>query len=284
MELRHAPFEISSKRELLLWVASFLVVLMAHGSAALLLYADHDEGEVTSSSATSAVYYATLLMLDAPAREIAAGPEQVQTEAAPPPAEAKPEPLKELEPVTDPVRLQPSDTRLEESKEEKPVVENPIPLKELPAIPDAAVTLPTAVPPPPAKEVAEKKEESEHRSEAQPTPPMATASETTAPTSASIRNASHETWTTRISTHLQRHKRYPHAAATRGEQGVVELVFGVDREGHVIFARIQHGSGHALLDGETMAMIHRAQPLPRPPGDVAGREFVFTVPVRFKSK
>ncbi len=82
MEWRGAPFDLSGKRELLLWAASFLVVLMAHASAALVFYVDRDEGEVTSSSATSAVYYATLPMMDAPAREIAAGQEQVQTDAA----------------------------------------------------------------------------------------------------------------------------------------------------------------------------------------------------------
>jgi protein TonB len=146
------------------------------------------------------------------------------------------------------------------------------------------VTLPTAIPPPPAKEVAEKKEESEEKSELQPSPPMATASETTAPTSASVRSASQETWKTRLSAHLQKYKRYPHAAALRGERGIVELTFTVDREGHVTSARIHHGSGHPSLDEETVAMVHRAQPLPRPPGDVAGREFVFTLPVRFKPR
>jgi len=284
MDPRNVAFDLFGKRELLRWVASFLVVVMAHGATALVFYGnnDDDEGEVTSSTVTSAVYFATLPMMDAPAREIAAGVEQVQTDAAPPPAEAKPEPIKEVEPVTNPVRLLPSETRLEESQEEKPVIENPVPLKELPAIADAAVTLPPAIPPPPAKEVAEKKEESEEKSELQPSPPMATAPETTAPTSASVRSASEETWKSRIAAHLQRHKRYPYAAAQRGEKGIVELTFSVDREGHVISARIRHGSGHPLLDSEAMAMIHRAQPLPRPPRDVAGNEFLFTQMVRFK--
>lgn len=275
------PHEISSKRECLLWVASFLVALMVHSSVALIFYTDQDEGEVTSSASSSAVYYVTLPMPDAPAREIAAGQEQVQTDAAPPPTEAKPEPLKELEPIADPERLRPSETKLEESKEEKPAIKNPIPLKELPPTADAAVTLPTAVPPPPAKEVVEKKEELEEKSEAQPSPLVATASETTAPTSASVRSASDETWKSRLIAHLQRHKRYPGAAATRGEQGTVEITFSIDREGRLGSARILRGSGFALLDQETMAMVQRAQPMPRPPADVAGPQFFFTVLVKF---
>ena len=91
-------------------------------------------------------------------------------------------------------------------------------------------------------------------------------------------------WKIRIATHLQRYKRYPLAAAARGQQGTAELQFTVDRNGHVMSARLQRGSGYALLDEETLALIRRAQPLPRPPGDVGGHDFTFTVPVRFSNK
>ena len=94
------------------------------------------------------------------------------------------------------------------------------------------MTIATVVPPPP-KPVEEKKEESEKKSEKVETPPLATASETTAPTAASVRSASLVSWKLRISTHLQRYKRYPPDAAARGEHGMAELSFTVDRNGHV---------------------------------------------------
>ena len=54
-----------------------------------------------------------------------------------------------------------------------------------------------------------------------------------------------------------------HLASARGQHGTAELRFTVDRSGHVLSARIERGSGHPLLDEETLALIQRAQPLPR---------------------
>lgn len=84
-----------------------------------------------------------------------------------------------------------------------------------------------------------------------------------------------------LSAHLQRHKQYPSAAKAAGEQGVAMLSFTVSRNGSVLGARLSKSSGSSALDGETMAMIRRAQPLPSFPPEMTQSSASFTVPVRF---
>lgn len=84
-----------------------------------------------------------------------------------------------------------------------------------------------------------------------------------------------------LSAHLQRFKQYPAGAKAAGEQGVAMLSFTVSRSGHVLGARLSRSSGSAALDGETMAMIRRAQPLPSFPAEMTQSSASFSVPVRF---
>ncbi len=55
----------------------------------------------------------------------------------------------------------------------------------------------------------------------------------------------------------------------------------MDRDGKVLSARIEKSSGYDLLDEETLALIERAQPLPKPPPDVAGNPIELVVPIEF---
>lgn len=84
-----------------------------------------------------------------------------------------------------------------------------------------------------------------------------------------------------LSAHLQRYKQYPSDAKAAGQQGVAMLSFTVSRNGSVMGARLSRSSGSSALDGETMAMIRRAQPLPSFPPDMPQSSASFTVPVRF---
>lgn len=84
-----------------------------------------------------------------------------------------------------------------------------------------------------------------------------------------------------LSAHLQRHKQYPSGAKAAGEQGVAMLSFTVGRNGQLMGARLAKSSGSSALDGETMAMIRRAQPLPSFPPEMTQSSASFTVPVRF---
>jgi protein TonB len=88
-------------------------------------------------------------------------------------------------------------------------------------------------------------------------------------------------WQTALVRHLQQYKRYPGDAQSRGEEGVVQVSFTVDRTGHVLSREIVHSSGHRELDNEVMSMIERAQPLPPFPASMPQAKLDLTVPIRF---
>jgi protein TonB len=46
-------------------------------------------------------------------------------------------------------------------------------------------------------------------------------------------------------------------------------------------SRIVQSSGSAALDEETLALLARAQPMPRPPDEMRTRELSFVAPVRY---
>jgi len=64
-------------------------------------------------------------------------------------------------------------------------------------------------------------------------------------------------------------------------QGIAKVAFTIDHEGHLLSSHIVESSGSSLLDGETLDLLARAQPMPKPPGDVPDSALSFIVPVRF---
>ena len=68
--------------------------------------------------------------------------------------------------------------------------------------------------------------------------------------------------------HLQKYKKYPQSAQSRGKEGLNRLRFVVDGEGNVLSFELVGRSGNADLDRATLDMIRRAQPLPKPPADM----------------
>jgi protein TonB len=86
-------------------------------------------------------------------------------------------------------------------------------------------------------------------------------------------------WHSELVAHIERYKRYPIEARVRDEEGIARIAFTLDREGHLLSSRIVRSSGSAALDRETLEMLARAQPMPRPPADA--RDLSFTLPVRF---
>jgi periplasmic protein TonB len=89
------------------------------------------------------------------------------------------------------------------------------------------------------------------------------------------------TWRTQLVEQLQHFKNYPRAARARGEQGVVDLSFSVDRDGHVLSRRIVSSSGHPELDAEALAVVDRAQPLPAFPASMIQARLEVSWSVRF---
>jgi len=49
----------------------------------------------------------------------------------------------------------------------------------------------------------------------------------------------------------------------------------------LLSAKLERGSGHAALDREAVALLHRAQPLPKPPPVAVGDPVSLVVPVEF---
>lgn len=88
-------------------------------------------------------------------------------------------------------------------------------------------------------------------------------------------------WQSELSSRLQRAKRYPEAAQARDEQGAAAVTFTIDRSGHVLSAKLVRSSGSPSLDGEAVATVRRADPLPAMPSELPGSTLTFTVVVRF---
>ena len=88
-------------------------------------------------------------------------------------------------------------------------------------------------------------------------------------------------WRSQLVSRLERYKRYPPEAQSRGEAGVAQLAFALDRSGGVHNARIVRSSGSSSLDRETLALVERAQPLPPPPPEAAGSQIAVVVPIRY---
>lgn len=90
------------------------------------------------------------------------------------------------------------------------------------------------------------------------------------------------TWQKALMAHLDRHKRYPSDRLTKGAE--ITISFELDRMGHVLSASIVKGSGDPAFDKAALSMVHRSDPVPRPPPLVADQGLSFTLPVVFKVK
>ena len=91
-------------------------------------------------------------------------------------------------------------------------------------------------------------------------------------------------WKSQLVARLERYKRYPAEAQSRGEQGMAQLAFSVDRSGGVHHARIVRSSGSSLLDEATLALVERAAPLPPPPPEISGAQVAIVVPIRYNMR
>jgi periplasmic protein TonB len=128
-------------------------------------------------------------------------------------------------------------------------------------------------PEPPAEEKPPTAAPSIAMAPAIPAPPVAGAAVEPA---AAIRR-----WESALVGHIERFKRYPAEARARGDHGMARVAFTIDRDGWVRESRILETSGSPELDRESLAMLARAQPMPKPPRQAQTSELSFVVPVRF---
>jgi protein TonB len=268
--------DVSDRTGMARWGASAVLIVAAHAGLVALgmtWYARQPEPGVTMP----------MIMVDmAPASsapsttemDLAPGPTMQEADASPPPEAAKPEPVQE---AIAPTPLQ-----------EKPEVEAPPEQKAQPAPqkPEPAKIVPD---PPKAEPVKPKpvRAEAKKPTEAKPAPRSSAAprAERQAPAASAVTAgasaAAVASYNQIVAAHLQRFKQYPAASKAAGEQGTSRLSFSLGRGGQVLGSRLAGSSGHAALDGETLAMVRRAQPFPAFPPEMKQASMSFTVPVRF---
>lgn len=82
--------------------------------------------------------------------------------------------------------------------------------------------------------------------------------------------------------HLAKYARHPDAGKCVAREGVVRLLFSVDRRGRVLDARVARSSGSDALDREALDLFRRASPVPAPPSQLVGRRFA--LPIQFHSR
>lgn len=116
------------------------------------------------------------------------------------------------------------------------------------------------------------------RAQAQAQQSSRTAAAQTASGASSLSPAN---WQSLLMGHLERHKRYPSGARSRGEGGIAYVRFTIDERGNVLSASLARSAGSAELDQEVVALPHRASPVPAPP---VGAKRTITAPVRFNTR
>jgi protein TonB len=208
------------------------------------------------------------------------GPEMREADPPPPPPEPPKQEAIQEQLVPTPPQENPVVEAPPEQKPE-PSPPKPEPAKIVPDLPKPAPVKPKPVraeakkpadaPPAPRTSAAPKAER-----QASLTSSSAPAGATSAAALASYNQL--------VAAHLQRFKQYPSSAKAAGEQGTSRLSFTLGRGGQVLGSRLAGSSGHPALDGETLAMVRRAQPFPPMPPELKQASMSFSVPVRFSAR
>jgi protein TonB len=204
------------------------------------------------------------------------GPEMHEADAPPPPPEpprqeAIQERLAPTPPQENPIVEAPPAQKAEPSPKPKPAkivpdLPKPAPVKPKPV--RTEVKKPTDAPPAPRSSAAPKAER------------QASLTSSSAPAGVTS-SAALASYNQLVAAHLQRFKQYPSSAKAAGEQGTSRLSFTLGRSGQVLGSRLAGSSGHPSLDGETLAMVRRAQPFPPMPPALKQASMSFSVPVQF---
>ncbi len=207
--------------------------------------------------------------------DLAPEPVMQQADASPPPEPAKPQiveeqiaptPLQEKPEVEAPPEQKTQPTPLKPEPEPAKIVPESKPAPVKPKVVRVEAKKPTETPPAPRTTAAPRAERQ-----------APAASAISAGASAAVMASYNQL----IAAHLQRFKQYPPGAKAAGEQGTARLSFSLGRGGQVLGSRLAGSSGHAALDGETLAMVRRAQPFPGFPPEMKQSSMSFNVPVQF---
>jgi protein TonB len=257
------------KRTLARWIGAATLITAVHvgtGSLAMLWQAAEEIDEPAGAVVVEIAQIAT------------APPEDLQAPPGPPREES--------------TATQQSSQKVEKAEEETPDQDAPSP------IPDPEVTVQKRTEAKEEPKEEPKKEEArqevkaadQQRDEsraAAPPPVNAPRAKTAAAPQVGSSDATRKsviTWQRAVVLHLNRHKRYPAAAQSRGVQGEVQVHFKMDRSGLLVSSRVVRSSGSPLLDEATLDLFKRASPLPRPPSGMAGEVIELSMPISFRMK
>ncbi|MGU3495738.1 TonB family protein [Xanthobacteraceae bacterium A53D] len=276
----HPGFAEAAGPGLRLWACAGLVVLAVHVGGAL--WALHAPAMVASDDQPPAAIMIDLS--DTPeataTEETEITPDVADTEAS--------QAAQEMKGADAPVPEQTTEAA-EEVTEVAEVVEPDVTEAPLPVVPQSEVPLPVAKPKPPERERPQERKPVQRRQEASAASAQAVRAQ--AQVQQSERNAARQTasgfnstptpaaWQSRLMAHLERRKKYPPAARSRGERGTVFVRFSLDEGGNVLTVSLARSSGFPDLDSEVLALVRRASPVPAPP---VGANRTVTAPVRFR--
>jgi protein TonB len=260
---RDRDAEEGSLRTALYWSLCFLVIVAIHAGAAWIAMHRQPADEPTSSPPAAVMIDLAPLPAapPAPPSEIPPGPAQ---EAAQPPV-----PEEVVRPVLPFAPATPS-----------PKIDVPLPPPPKPQPPTRAAHTVLREPPKVQPDNKPYAPETTALPAVQASPAPVVAAPAPGPAMAPASNAV-PTWQGLLVARLEQFKRYPISAQFRHQQGVAYVRFTMNRYGKVLSAQIQKSSGFDALDDETLALIHRAEPLPPPPSSFPGDPLELVVPIQF---
>ena len=85
-------------------------------------------------------------------------------------------------------------------------------------------------------------------------------------------------WGRMISAYFELHKRYP---PNKDKTATVKVSLVINRLGNIISAAVAESSGDPAFDDAALSMIHRSDPVPKPPAKLTDDQFAFSLDVKF---
>jgi TonB family protein len=83
---------------------------------------------------------------------------------------------------------------------------------------------------------------------------------------------------------INRHKRYPPAAAKDGIEGTVTVSFILDRRGTLLDKGIAAGSGHPTLDEAALVAVGESSPFPPFPDGLNRETLLLRLPINYRQR
>src|SRR5215470_13609443 len=221
---------VDPRRELPRWILSGFMVVLAHGGVAAAFVHWRTIDDDANPTAALVVNLAPMPMspTDTPLA-VPPGPEQVQAEASPKPAEKveeKPEEIREV-------------SKVEQEQPDLAPAENPeVAMAALPpeAQPEEVKAADNQIPAP--------------MTTAPQAPKAEDAAVAAAPEQGQVNSSNSTavpTWIRQVNRVIERNKRYPQTAEGRNQHGTVQLAFSLDGQGRVTASHIAKSSGSSAL-------------------------------------